>query len=279
MSPAAMHSDMMKPTVLVFDSGVGGLSVYQEIRQQLPQLHYIYAFDNQGFPYGEKTEAFIIKRVTDIVDKIQQRHLLSVIVIACNTASTITLPALRDRFDIPVVGVVPAIKPAARITCNGVVGLLATKATVQRHYTHDLIERFANDCTIKMLGSSELVVLAEDKLHGRDVSTVALKEILRPWLSMVEPPDTVVLGCTHFPLLRQELANVLPEGTHLIDSGAAIARRVVWLIENQPSVAGGISAMNAGSNIAYATQLNGETEALKAILICEGFISLNKLAI
>lgn len=276
MSPAAMLSNTVKPSILVFDSGVGGLSVYQEIRQLLPQLHYIYAFDNQGFPYGEKTESFIIKRVTDIVGNIQQHHAVSVIVIACNTASTITLPALRARFAIPVVGVVPAIKPAAKLTCNGMVGLLATKATVQRQYTHDLIERFAHDCTIKMIGSSELVVLAEDKLHERDVPRAALKHILRPWLSMVEPPDTVVLGCTHFPLLREELASVLPKGTRLIDSGAAIARRVAWLIENKPNVAGD-SMMHIGPNIAYATQLNEEAEALKSVLTREGFMSLSEL--
>ncbi|MEG2114846.1 MAG: glutamate racemase, partial [Hafnia sp.] len=188
-----------KPTALVFDSGVGGLSVYQEIRSLLPDLHYIYAFDNQGFPYGEKDEAFIIERVVKTVAEVQKRHPLSIVIIACNTASTITLPALRERFSFPIVGVVPAIKPAAKLTRNGVVGLLATKATVQRSYTHDLIARFATDCDIKMLGSSELVVLAEAKLHGEVIDHAVLKKILRPWLSMAEPPDTVVLGCTHFP--------------------------------------------------------------------------------
>ena len=127
-------------------------------------------------------------------------------IIACNTASTITLPALRERFSCPIVGVVPAIKPAAKLTRNGVVGLLATRATVQRSYTHDLIAHFAKDCSIKMLGSAELVELAEAKLHGEEIDHAALKKILRPWLSMAEPPDTVVLGCTHFPLLREELA-------------------------------------------------------------------------
>lgn len=222
-----------KPTALVFDSGVGGLSVYQEIRSLLPDLHYIYAFDNQGFPYGEKDEAFIIERVVKTVAEVQKLHPLSIVIIACNTASTITLPALRERFSFPIVGVVPAIKPAAKLTRNGVVGLLATKATVQRSYTHDLIARFATDCDIKMLGSSELVVLAEAKLHGEVIDHAVLKKILRPWLSMAEPPDTVVLGCTHFPLLREELAAVLPDGTRLVDSGAAIARRVAWLIANQ----------------------------------------------
>lgn len=146
-----------RPTVLVFDSGVGGLSVYDEIRRLLPDLHYIYAFDNVAFPYGEKSETFIVERVVEIVTAVQQRYPLSLAVIACNTASTVSLPALREKFAFPVVGVVPAIKPAARLTANGVVGLLATRATVKRPYTHELIARFANECQIAMLGSAELV--------------------------------------------------------------------------------------------------------------------------
>ena len=262
-----------KPTALVFDSGGGGLSVYQEIRSLLPDLHYIYAFDNQGFPYGEKDEAFIIERVVKTVAEVQKRHPLSIVIIACNTASTITLPALRERFSFPIVGVVPAIKPAAKLTRNGVVGLLATKATVQRSYTHDLIARFATDCDIKMLGSSELVVLAEAKLHGEVIDHAVLKKILRPWLSMAEPPDTVVLGCTHFPLLREELAAVLPDGTRLVDSGAAIARRVAWLIANQENT------LSTEDDVAYATKTNSDTEALLPVLHRMGFSELRELSI
>ena len=262
-----------KPTALVFDSGVGGLSVYQEIRSLLPDLHYIYAFDNQGFPYGEKDEAFIIERVVKTVAEVQKLHPLSIVIIACNTASTITLPALRERFSFPIVGVVPAIKPAAKLTRIGVVGLLATKATVQRSYTHDLIARFATDCDIKMLGSSELVVLAEAKLHGEVIDHAVLKKILRPWLSMAEPPDTVVLGCTHFPLLREELAAVLPDGTRLVDSGAAIARRVAWLIANQENT------LSTEDDVAYATKTNSDTEALLPVLHRMGFSELRELSI
>lgn len=169
----------------------------------------------------------------EIVTAVQERYPLALAVVACNTASTVSLPALREKFDFPVVGVVPAIKPAARLTANGIVGLLATRGTVKRSYTHELIARFANECQIEMLGSAEMVELAEAKLHGEDVSLDALKRILRPWLRMKEPPDTVVLGCTHFPLLQEELLQVLPEGTRLVDSGAAIARRTAWLLEHE----------------------------------------------
>jgi glutamate racemase len=135
--------------VLVFDSGVGGLSVYDEIRHLLPDLHYIYAFDNVAFPYGEKSEEFIVERVVEIVTAVQKRYPLALAVIACNTASTVSLPALREKFQFPVVGVVPAIKPAARLTANGIVGLLATRGTVKRPYTRELIDRLPMNARLR----------------------------------------------------------------------------------------------------------------------------------
>lgn len=263
------------PTVLVFDSGVGGLSVYREIREKLPDAHYIYVFDNEAFPYGEKSQEFIIDRVVRIVSAVAEKHDLATIVIACNTASTVSLPALRAKFtDIPIVGVVPAIKPAAKLTCNGVVGLLATRATVKRPYTHELIERFATDCKVHSLGSAELVELAERKLHGEAVSLDALRKILTPWLKMKEPPDTVVLGCTHFPLLADELLSVLPDGTRIIDSGAAIARRTAWLVVNQAKIKG-----TNEISFAYCLKEDENSELLKPVLAGFGFESLRKLAL
>ncbi|PHM39513.1 glutamate racemase [Xenorhabdus mauleonii] len=261
-----------RPTILVFDSGVGGLSVYKEIRQLLPDLHYIYAFDNAAFPYGEKTAEVIIERVVQVVDGIQQKHPLAAVVIACNTASTVSLPALRERFSFPVVGVVPAIKPAAKLSCNRVVGLLATRATVNRDYTKELIARFAVDCQVHSIGSAELVELAERKLHGEDIPLQELERILKPWLRMKEPPDTVILGCTHFPLIAEELSKVLPDGTRLIDSGAAIARRTAWLIKNRDNL-----FLTTADNLAYCTKMEPESEALRPVLREYGFQMLEKL--
>ncbi|MDF2785449.1 MAG: glutamate racemase [Pantoea eucrina] len=269
----ATASDL-RPTVLVFDSGVGGLSVYDEVRQLLPDLHYLYAFDNEGFPYGEKTETYIVERVVAVVTAITQRFPLALVIIACNSASTVSLPALRERFAFPVVGVVPAIKPAARLTRNGVVGLLATRGTVKRPYTHELVKQFARECTIEMLGSAELVELAEAKLHGEPVSLDDVRRAVQPWLRMKEPPDTVVLGCTHFPLLRDELQQVLPDGTRLVDSGAAIARRTVWLLEHEAP-----DAAAAGSNIAFCTSMDEEAVQLSGVLQRYGFPLLEKLAV
>lgn len=263
-----------RPTVLVFDSGVGGLSVYDEMRRLLPDLHYIYAFDNVAFPYGEKSEAFIVERVVEIVTGVQRRYPLALAVIACNTASTVSLSVLREKFAFPVVGVVPAIKPAARLTANGLVGLLATRATVKGKYTQELVERFAKECQITMLGSAELVELAEAKLHGEPVSLDELRRILRPWLRMPEPPDTVVLGCTHFPLLQEELKQVLPQGTRLLDSGAAIARRTAWLLENEAP-----GAKSQDASIAFCMAMTPETAQLLPVLRRYGFESLEKLAV
>lgn len=269
----ATASDL-RPTVLVFDSGVGGLSVYDEVRQLLPDLHYLYAFDNEGFPYGEKTETYIVERVVAVITAITQRFPLALVIIACNSASTVSLPALRERFAFPVVGVVPAIKPAARLTRNGVVGLLATRGTVKRPYTHELVKQFARECTIEMLGSAELVELAEAKLHGEPVSLNDVRRAVQPWLRMKEPPDTVVLGCTHFPLLRDELQQVLPDGTRLVDSGAAIARRTVWLLEHEAP-----DAVSADSNIAFCTSMDEEAVQLSGVLQRYGFPLLEKLAV
>lgn len=272
ITSAAATPSKGRPTVLVFDSGVGGLSVYDELRQLMPDLHYLYAFDNVAFPYGEKSEEFIVHRVVDIVEAVTRRYPLALVVIACNSASTVTLPALRARFDFPVVGVVPAIKPAARLTRNGIVGLLATRGTVKRRYTHELVSRFASECKIEMLGSAELVELAEAKLKGKRVPVEEVRRILQPWLRMKEPPDTVVLGCTHFPLLNEELQQVLPEGTRLVDSGAAIARRTAWLLENESP-----EALSSESNCAFCMDITEEVVQLMPVLQRYGFEKLEKM--
>ncbi len=166
---------------------------------------------------------------------------------------------------------VPAIKPAARLTANGIVGLLATRGTVKRPYTRELIDRFANECRIEMLGSAELVELAEAKLHGEPVPLEELRRILRPWLRMQEPPDTVVLGCTHFPLYRRS-CSAFCRKARLIDSGAAIARRTARLLEHEAP-----DAKSSDENKAFCMALTAETEQLLPVLRRYGFSTLEKL--
>ena len=217
------------PVVAVFDSGVGGLSILQEIDRRLPGLSLVYCSDNAFFPYGTKPEDQLTDRVGLVLEALGEACEPDLIVVACNTASTIALPHLRERFSCPVVGVVPAIKPAASLSKSRVIGLLATPATVTRRYTLQLIAQFAADCEMIPVGSTELVRLAEDKLRGLPVDVDACARILAPFLA-TPALDTLVLGCTHFPLLREEIARCLPPGVGLVDSGEAIARRVEALL-------------------------------------------------
>ncbi len=218
-----------QPTILFFDSGVGGFSVYSEVKKLLPTHHYLYCFDNAGFPYSEKSEQEIIERTLRICQRIDRDYPLDLIVIACNTASTVVLPILRQHFDCPIVGTVPAIKPAAEISQTKHIGLLATKGTVKRPYVDDLISNYASHCQVEKLGSTRLAEIAEQKLHGDAVDLVALNNELKPWQKMADL-DTLILGCTHFPLIRQEIQDCLPQVKYFMDPGKAIAQRVQHLL-------------------------------------------------
>lgn len=224
--------------ILVFDSGVGGLTIYKEIINLLPHADIVYCLDNAAFPYSEKTESTLIHRVNAVCQQIAQRISLDLIVIACNTASTVVLPSLRQRFTCPVVGTVPAIKPAAALSQTGHIALLATKGTVNRPYTQRLIDTFAPKCNVEKFGSTQLVEMAEHKLLTGTIDQADLNAHLQAL--QIPTLDTVVLGCTHFPLLKTELQQALPQVKYWVDSGFAIAKRVqqlVSLCENQNSTA------------------------------------------
>ena len=220
--------------IVIFDSGVGGLSIYQEIKQVLPHIEVVYCADTQAFPYGPKPEEEVIERTSHCLARLAEKYSPALAVIACNTASTISLPRVREELDFPVVGVVPAIKTASEESNSRCIGLLATPGTIERNYTDQLIADFADDCHVIRVGSSELVQLAEQHLRGATVCRKKLTHIVAPFFANGERPDAIVLGCTHFPLLRSELAKVVPGFVQWIDSGTAIARRVKHLIEFSP---------------------------------------------
>ena len=225
--------------VLVFDSGVGALSIIAEIKQQIPLCSITYASDNAYFPYGDKDEASLIERVDRVLKCLETKVRPDIIVVACNTASTVALPKIRDHFKIPTVGVVPAIRPAAQQSKTKVIGLLATPGTVARAYTRELIDKFASDCTVIGVGSSELVRQAERKLRGQAMDYAVFDQVLTKIFGAERGAevDTVVLACTHFPLLKDELVAASPRRVDWIDSGAAIARRVsYWIDENRLSL-------------------------------------------
>ncbi|RLA42533.1 MAG: glutamate racemase [Gammaproteobacteria bacterium] len=219
--------------ILVFDSGVGGLSILDAIKQRLSGREFVYASDNAAFPYGVKSQSFLIERVDAVLKALIKQVQPDIIVVACNTASTLVLPSIRDHFKSPVVGVVPAIKPAAEQTRSGVIGLLGTPGTVAREYTQQLINEFAGSNTVVKVGSSRLVDIAELALRGITPDSTELGKILAP-LFADDRLDTIVLACTHFPLIIEDLKAASPRLVNWIDSGAAIARRVESLLGTNP---------------------------------------------
>ncbi|GLS92272.1 glutamate racemase [Psychromonas marina] len=265
--------------ILIFDSGVGGLSVYEQIVKLNPCISCHYLFDNAYFPYGELPRTKLVERLTQLLADFMSQHPVDLVVIACNSASTVALEALRLHFSIPIVGVVPAIKPATRITTNNVIGLLATPATIERIYTRQLINEFAAGKTVLRIGSTELVKLAEDKLIGKPVALKDFKAVLAPWLSELASdqkiegkeqlqPDTLVLGCTHFPLIKAEIAACFTRPIKLVDSGEAIALRVKQLLEvEQHNPSEGVAEIKI--NQAFYTQHFSDQQHLSAL--CHSF--------
>lgn len=217
--------------ILVFDSGVGGLSICQELLAALPDIHIDYLSDNAGFPYGEKAEAWLVKRVNSIIDNALKQLDIDLIIIACNTASTVTLPSLRTHISQPIIGVVPAIKTAANTSKTKTFALLATPGTVARLYTHELITQYAANQEVILMGSSELVVAIEEHLHGKPLDAAIIDQVIENLLAHPSGKliDTVVLGCTHFPLIRNEFQARQPTW-QWIDSGAAIVSRAMDLL-------------------------------------------------
>jgi glutamate racemase len=214
--------------ILLFDSGMGGLTVARAVRHELPFAHLVYAADNAAFPYGAWEEDALVRRIVMVIGQLIDRVQPDIVVIACNTASTIALGRLREAFKVPFVGTVPAIKPAAAQTKSGIVGVLATPGTVRREYTHGLIQSFAAHCTVNLHGAPRLAEIAELKLKGIAADIDELKREIAPVFTEAGPrrTDVVVLGCTHYPLLVDELARAEPWVVRYIDPAPAIARRV-----------------------------------------------------
>jgi glutamate racemase len=221
--------------LLFFDSGVGGLSVLRPTLKLLPNAPIVYAADSAGFPYGKRSEAEIASRVPALLGRLVERFHPRLVVIACNTASTIALDHVRSALDFPVVGTVPAIKPAAEISKSRVIGILGTEATVRQPYIDDLAVRFAADCTIVRHGAPEMVELAESKLRGEAISVDDVRAAAQPIFGAPEGEriDIVVLACTHFPLLEQELRAAFPN-VDFVHGGDGIARRTAHLTREQP---------------------------------------------
>jgi len=219
---------------LVFDSGVGGLSVVAELRKLMPDLYITYVADDAFRPYGEKTEAQLKARLPGLLKTLILVANPDVVVIACNTASTTALSEVRTAIDVPVIGVVPAVKPAAQISQSKTIAVLGTPGTVHRKYVNKLIADFGNGCQVVLHGSTGLVDLAEEKLSGKSVMQDKIEAEIMPMFSAKNgcDIDAVVLACTHFPLLLEELKLAAPRNVNWIDSGAAIAKRTKAVLQD-----------------------------------------------
>jgi glutamate racemase len=223
---------MTAPTILIFDSGLGGLTVFREVAAARPDARFVYAADDAAFPYGSRSEAELIDRVDRVMGDLIVAYEPTVVVIACNTASTLVLADLRRRFSLPFVGTVPAIKPACKASVSKKVSVLGTEATVAREYTKALIRDFGEGCEVTLVGARRLAVLAEAHLRGEPVETGEIAAEIAPCFvnGGATRTDTVVLACTHYPLLRERLAEAAPWPVTFVDPAPAIARRVVDLI-------------------------------------------------
>jgi len=253
------------PTILIFDSGLGGLTVLREVVAARPDAHYIYVADDAFFPYGHHGEEQIIARVVPLIGELIAIHRPDLVVIACNTASTLVMSHLRERYQIPFVGTVPAIKPACAGSTTKRVSVLGTRGTVQREYTRALIRDFAQGCEVTLVGSTELASLAETALSGGEASDAQISAELAPcFVGASEDAsartDTIVLACTHYPLLMDRLVRLAPWPVAWIDPAPAIAKRVANLLQ----VSTGGEADRAGAEVIFTS---GRRHALSRTLM------------
>lgn len=230
--PCETRRAIVCPKILVFDSGLGGLTVFREVARVRPDAALLYVADDALFPYGRLSEAELIARVVALMGGLIAAHRPDLVVIACNTASTLVLPTLRTRFAVPFIGTVPAIKPACAASVSKCISVLGTDATVKREYTHALIRRYGEGCVVNLIGSAHLAGYAEREFAGDPVDDALLWREIAP--AFVEGgsvrTDTVVLACTHYPLLAARLERLAPWPVRWIDPSPAIARRVVELV-------------------------------------------------
>ena len=259
--------------LLFFDSGVGGLSVLAPTAALLPRAPLVYVADSAGFPYGTRSEAEIAARVPALLGRLAERYDPRLIVIACNTASTIALNHVRAALDVPIVGTVPAIKPAAAISRSRVIGVLGTEATVRQPYVADLAARFASDCVVLRHGSAELVEIAEAALEGVPPPPARMRAVLA---GLFDQPhgariDVIVNACTHFPLVAAELAAAAPHPVQFVDGGPGIARRVAFLTEGQ-----GWPSAPAPGRVVF-TARSARTDALAPALSRHGLVETESL--
>jgi glutamate racemase len=237
------------------DSGIGGLPYLAFTRRMLPGERYVYAADRENFPYGEKTPKEITDAVTALTARLVEREHPRLVVVACNTASVVSLAELRARFPVPFVGVVPAVKPAASLSRRKSVGVLATQRTVEGEYLRDLIERHAGGCRVESFPAGDLVSFVEREMHrcGPEERAERVRREARGFRDA--GLDTVVLACTHFLHLEVEFRAELGAGVEIVDSRGGVARQIARLLAEGRGGSGGQGGAGrpAGRDTLYVT--------------------------
>ncbi len=252
----------------IFDSGLGGLSVLKEVRSLLPRERYVYFADSAHCPYGGRSSLFILARCTEIASELLGRG-AKILVVACNTATSVALADLRKMFDVPIVGLVPAVKPAVALSRTNRVAVLATPRTVEGESLHELICRFARDTQVYTVPAPGLAELVESGVVGGPRAEEALLPLLSPLVTA--GVDVIVLGCTHYPFLRETIQDLVGPEVRLIDSGAAIARRVRAVLSDRGLLSradsGGLEIVTSGGAAAaeMASRLLGEPVRATAV--------------
>ncbi|MEX2571623.1 MAG: glutamate racemase [Gemmatimonadota bacterium] len=214
---------MAKRPLGIFDSGLGGLSVAREVRRRLPQEDVLYLADSAYCPYGGRPLGQIRERSIAVTGALIE-HGAKLVVAACNTASGAAIEQLRERFDVPIVGLEPAVKPAAASSAKRRFAVLATPATLITERFHRLLDNHGSDVEVIKLACPGFVELVEAGELSGDRAITMIREVLEPLRDA--DIDRVVLGCTHYPFLRDAIAHVLGDGVEILDSGAAVARQV-----------------------------------------------------
>jgi glutamate racemase len=261
-----MSSKGRTPRLLFIDSGLGGLTVLRATRQAVPEAAVLYIADDAGFPYGSKCAGVLSCRLEGIVQKEINDFQPDCIALACNTASTVALKALRKAFVAPIVGAVPAIKPAAALTKSGLVSVLATPGTIAREYTRELIAQFGAGTRFNLVGAPTLAELAEMSASGSAVEDSAIASEIAP--CFIEDggakTDVVVLGCTHYPLLLDRLDALAPWPVTWLDPAPAIARRIANVLAEQGHIVG--VGAKRGAGIIKFTSGRTPSASLSALL-------------
>ena len=257
---------MVAKRILIFDSGMGGLTVARALRQTVANAELVYGADNAAFPYGDWREDALVERIVHSVEQLAEHCSPDVVVVACNTASTLALEELRQRLDMAFVGTVPAIKPAAVETVSNIIGVLATPGTVERDYTQSLIHTFAFHCKVFLHGAPRLAEMAEAKLKGAEINLEDLRAEIAPVFRERSGArtDTVVLGCTHYPLLMDELNQAAPWPVNFIDPAPAIAAQTLNVLQGTKPLGSTNSEAVSANSVVFTSRRGIGDEQLAA---------------